>query len=131
MSCMRPTARILFLICWRLAAARAARASSVVASLIMARSTSSSSEKLSSSSSSGEHTERTASSISITVHNMNNSPTWSEENVLFAPTNGRLHVKASMKFGSQYGCWRAWYWRIVMLLFAYLRMAPRLRYASR
>jgi hypothetical protein len=50
---------------------------------------------------------------------------------LLDPTNGSDHVKASMKFGSQYGCGRAWYCRIVMFLFAYLSTAPRLWYTSR
>jgi hypothetical protein len=51
--------------------------------------------------------------------------------VLLAPTNGRLHVNASMKFGSQYGCCDQLYCRMVTFLFAYLMTAPRLWYTSR
>lgn len=70
MRCMRPTARILFLICCRLAET----SPGANASFMMARSASSSSDdEESPSSSSCEHTERTASSISITVDHINDS----------------------------------------------------------
>jgi len=51
--------------------------------------------------------------------------------LLFSPTNGKLQVKASMKLGNQYGCEVELYCLIVMFLFAYLRIAPRLWYTSR
>jgi hypothetical protein len=75
MRCIRPTARILFLICCRLAEA----SSGDVASLTMARSASSSDDEDSSSSSSREHTDRTARSISMTVENINERALWSKE----------------------------------------------------
>jgi hypothetical protein len=73
MSCIRPTARILFLICCRLAAASPGD----VASIMMARSASSSDDEESSSSSSREHTDRIACSILITVDHINESTLWS------------------------------------------------------
>jgi hypothetical protein len=75
MRCIRPTARILFLICCRLAV----ESSADVASLTMARSASSSDDEDSSSSSSREHTDRTASSISITVDHINKNALRSKE----------------------------------------------------
>ena len=75
MRCIRPTARILFLICCRLA-----ETSSVdIASFTIVRSASSSDDEDSSSSSSREHTDRTASSISMTVDHINESALWRKE----------------------------------------------------
>lgn len=50
---------------------------------------------------------------------------------LFSPTNGRLHVKTSMKLGSQYGCGEQLNWRMFMTLFSYLSTAALLLYTSR
>ncbi len=44
----------------------------------------------------------------------------------FSPTNGRLHVKTSMKFGSQYGCGLLLNCLMFMTLFSYLSTAALL-----
>ena len=41
----------------------------------------------------------------------------------FSPTNGRDHVKTSMKFGSQYGCGEQLNCRIFITLFSYFNTA--------
>jgi hypothetical protein len=42
---------------------------------------------------------------------------------LIAPTNGKLHAKASMKFGDQYGCELELY--CLMVMFCWRTSAPR------
>lgn len=51
--------------------------------------------------------------------------------VLFSPTNGRLHSKTSLKFGSQYGCDVQLNWVMFIVLFSYLSTAALLLYTSR
>jgi len=106
---------LLFICCRRWASAVASMSARSVSFSPSQRSCSSSSSSPNADSSSSEQIERIARSISV----------------ILAPTKGRLHVKASMKFGSQYGCEVALYCRMVMFLFLYLITAPRLWYASR
>lgn len=53
------------------------------------------------------------------------------DNILFSPTNGRLHSKTSLKFGSRYGCEVQLNWVMFIVLFSYLSTAALLLYASR
>jgi hypothetical protein len=126
--CILPTARILFLICClRCAISLGVNARSAIVRV------SSSSDDVSSNSSS-LHTDKTASNISATLSHpadQHKPQGGSIYGLLLAPTNGKLHVKASMKFGSQYGCELELYCRMVMFLFAYFSTAPRLWYTSR
>lgn len=46
--------------------------------------------------------------------------------LLFSPTNGKLHVNTSMKFGKKYGCGVQLNWRIFITLFSYLSTAALL-----
>jgi hypothetical protein len=60
---------------------------------------------VSSSSSSFEQVFRIAMSISVTSSSQyERRQALDECNVLFSPTNGKDHVKTSIKFGNQYGC---------------------------
>lgn len=117
---MRPTARILFLITLRRSALSRSAVVTTLDDGISALSLSSSCV----------HILSTAASMSVTMtppsvnHQGNGRRNLAHS--LFSPTNGRLQLNASIKFGSQYGCGMllncrmlnmfASYWTIAALL---------------
>src|SRR5713226_4567062 len=124
---IRPTARILLLTILR-------RSAAVGVGFSGGRTTDSSSEL--SMSSSREHVFSTATSISVTCSDDTRQLAMFQRRSfkrcsLFSPTSGRLHVNASMKLGSQYGCGVQLNCRIFNTFDSYLRIAALLLYTSR
>ena len=126
---IRPTASILFLITLR----RSAISRSTGAVLADAD------PPELSISSSCVHILSTAASISVTgpnsqrfVHHLAcTREKKKKKTVLFSPTNGRLQLNASMKFGSQYGCGMLLNCRMLNMFASYLTIAALLLYTSR
>ena len=87
-----------------------------------------------SSSSSLVHVFKIATNISVTGR-MHQRLIWiqgiSRVNVHFSPTNGKLHVKTSIKFGNQKGCGVQLNCRMFITLLSYLRTVALLLYTSR
>jgi hypothetical protein len=108
MRSIRATARILFLIIRRLAAT----SSGDIASRTMACqcSASSSDGEDSSSSSSGEHTDRIASSILITIDHINESALWSNGSPAFRSNERKTPLKRVHKFREI-----VWVWACMIL----------------
>ena len=89
-----------------------------------------------SSSSSLEHVFKIATNISVTgkMHQCRFREWYGSKrgvNALFSPTNGKLHVKTSIKFGNQKGCGAHLNCRMFTRLLSYLRTVAKLLYASR